>query len=43
MSTISETYNCTHIILELADILSYFYFTTNIKRNYLVVKMLNTN
>ena len=41
MSTISETYNCAHSILELADILLYVYFTTNMKRNYLLVKMLN--
>ena len=26
MSTISETYNCAHNILELADMLSYVYF-----------------
>ena len=41
MSTISETYNCAHNILELADILPYAYFTTNMKRNYLLIKMLN--
>ena len=41
MSTICETYDCAHSILELADILLYVYFTTNMKRNYLLVKMLN--
>ena len=43
MSTISETYNCADNILELVDILPYVYFTTNMKRNYLLVKMLNAS
>ena len=41
MSTISETYNYAHNILELAGILPNVYFTTNMKRNYLLIKMLN--
>ena len=41
MSPISETYNCAHDILELADILPYVYFATNMKRNYLLTKILN--
>ena len=43
MSTISETYNYAHNILELADVLPNVYFTTNMKRNYLLIKMLNTS
>ena len=43
MSTISETYNCVDNILELADILPKVHFTTNMKRNYLLIKMLNTS
>ena len=43
MSTISETYNCAHNILELPDILPNVYFTTNMKRNYLLIKMLYMN
>ena len=41
MSTISENYNYAHNILELAGILPNAYFTTNMKRNYLLIKMLN--
>ena len=40
MSAISETYNCAHNILELTDILPYAYFTTNMKQDYLLIKML---
>ena len=43
MSTISETYNYAHNILELADVLPNVYFTTNMKRNYLLIKILNTS
>ena len=43
MSTISETYNCGHNILELADILPNVYFTANMKWIYLLIKMLNTS
>ena len=43
MGTISEIYNCADKILELADILPKVYFTTNMKRNYLLIKMLNTS
>ena len=40
MSTISETYNYAHNILELAHILPYVYFTTNMKRNIFTIKNL---
>ena len=43
MSTISETYNCAHNVLDPADILPYVYFATNMKWNYLLIKMLNTS
>ena len=43
MSAISEPYNCADNILELSDILPNVYFTTNMKRNYLQIKMLNTS
>ena len=43
MITIYETYNCPHNILKLADILPIVYFTTNMKRNYLQIKMLHTS
>ena len=43
MITISKTYNCAHNVLELADILRNVYFTTKMKRNYLLIKMLNTS
>ena len=43
MRTISQTYNYAHNILKLADILLYVYFTTNMKQNYLLIKMLNTS
>ena len=39
----SETYNRAHNILELADMLPNVYFATNMKRNYLLIKMLNTS
>ena len=41
MNTISEIYNSAHTILVLSDILPNVYFSTNIKRNYLPIKMLN--
>ena len=37
MSTTSETYNCAHNILELADILPYVYFATNMKWQLTVI------
>ena len=43
MITVSKTYNCGHNVLELADILPNVYFTTNMKRNYLPIKILNTS
>ena len=41
MITISKTYSYAHNVLELADILRNVYFTTKMKRNYLLIKMLN--